>query len=361
MKRYRVWFAMLGVLAVPAVGAACWPLWQRPLWAPRACPPPMAYRPMYAPMYAPPPVYVAPPLCQPAVPVAPAVPAPASSLPPPRIESVPHTETPKSDAPKSAAPRTAVPSPAPAPGMGSAIPSPMPPATLPKVTPESEPVRPATGSDAPAREPDSTGASRPPAKPAPAEPEFPKVEIPKNLQTEPKAAPKRPRDPDMSAVPKVPAVGAPKDPAIPAIPSAAPAPESLIPPPSLPMLPDAKKGENLPSLTLPPDIPVAPDKKGESTSRSSPLTGGGVSGLRVSVFPAKGAEVPAFGYRAVGFYNHTNRDLALTIEGRAVKLPARSYLHAQLAPSFTWSHGERPANRETVPAGAGGVDVVFRD
>ena len=57
----------------------------------------------------------------------------------------------------------------------------------------------------------------------------------------------------------------------------------------------------------------------------------------------------------------TNRDLALTIEGRAVKLPAKSYLHAQLAATFTWTHGDQPAARETVPAGAGGLDVVFRD
>jgi hypothetical protein len=81
----------------------------------------------------------------------------------------------------------------------------------------------------------------------------------------------------------------------------------------------------------------------------------------VSVFPATGTEKVTGGYRTVGFYNHTARDLTLTIEGRTVKLPAKTYLHAQLAPTFTWSHGDRAATRETVPAGAGGVDVVFRD
>jgi hypothetical protein len=170
-----------------------------------------------------------------------------------------------------------------------------------------------------------------------------------------------PKEPDMSLVPKVPAVGSSKDTMPPAIPSAAPpAPESLIPPTLVPMLPDSTKRDMLPSLTLPPEIPVAPPPKVDSTSRSSPLAGV-ARGLTVSVFAAEGSGSALAGYRTVGFYNHTANDLALTIEGRAVKLPARSYLQAQLAPSFTWSVGNRTATRETVPAGAVGVDVVFRD
>jgi hypothetical protein len=165
----------------------------------------------------------------------------------------------------------------------------------------------------------------------------------------------------MSAVPKVPAVGAPKDAPVPAIPSAAPPPEPLIPSLSAPTLPDGNKRDPLPSLTLPPDVPVPPEKKTDSTSRSSPLTGGGPADITVKVFPARGEGVAADGYCTVGFYNHTARDLALTIEGRSVKLPAKSYLQAQVAATFTWSHGNRPAARETVPDGAGGLDVVFRD
>ena len=56
--------------------------------------------------------------------------------------------------------------------------------------------------------------------------------------------------------------------------------------------------------------------------------------MTVSVFAAQGVEAPA-GYRSVGFYNHTGKDLALTIEGRVVKLPAKSYLHAHLRRAST--------------------------
>jgi hypothetical protein len=44
-----------------------------------------------------------------------------------------------------------------------------------------------------------------------------------------------------------------------------------------------------------------------------------------------------------------------------VKRPAKTYLHAKLAATFTWGRGDQPATRETVPDGSAGVDVVFRE
>jgi len=345
MKRSLCWVAVLGVVGVPAAAAACWPRWGRPVFAPRTYSTPVYDPSVYAPqVYAPPPSYAAQPLvvCQP-------VPAQGYVLQPPRIE---------------AAPTMATPSPAPASGAGTASP--------PTRGPMAEPVRPAGGTDAvvvPAPMPAKTDAPpkveppkvEPPKVEPPAFPpdlQFPKVEIPKNLQPKDKEKLpplELPKEPQARPTPKVPAVGAPREPVLPATPSPAPAPEPLIPPPSVPLVPDPNKRAPLPSLTLPPDTPV----KTDSTSRSSPLTG--ARELSVNVFPASGPEKVAEGYRTVGFYNHTARDLALTIEGRAVKLPAKTYLHAQLAPTFTWSHSDRPTVRESVPEGAGGLDVVFRD
>src|SRR5206468_4313335 len=83
----------------------------------------------------------------------------------------------------------------------------------------------------------------------------------------------------------------PKDPAAPAVPSPAPAPSDQLIPPSVPLVPGPGKTDALPSLTLPPEAPV----KTDSTSRSSPLTGGRRD-MTVSVFPAGGPE-PAGVYR----------------------------------------------------------------
>ncbi|MBA4067662.1 MAG: hypothetical protein C0501_28955 [Isosphaera sp.] len=85
------------------------------------------------------------------------------------------------------------------------------------------------------------------------------------------------------------------------------------------------------------------------------------AGPAVGVYVAAGAGKTGPGYRTVGFYNHTAADLSLVIEGQTVRLPAKTYLHAQLGPTFTWAVGGRAAARETVPDGAAGLDVVFRE
>jgi hypothetical protein len=376
MTRYLCWLAVLGVVLVPDWASASRPFLARPVFARPFFARPILARPIFPILERPilarpvfgrpyyessgPPMYYPPAYspCQPDYGYPPAYvvpspnPVPSPMLPPPRIETIP---------------KSAIPAPAPAPGgMGTGNSRP----------PTNDAVRPVAGSDAnPSKKVDPAVSSGDMGLPA-----FPEVEIPKNLGPLPKLD--VPKDPDLHAIPvpkkpatavpeaapplpdlnpKLPPIEVPKTPSV-ATPAPAPAPmpaptfpEPLIPSPSVPELPGVKK-ESLPSLTLPPDVPV----KTDSTSRSSPLSGGG-RGMTVSVFAATGTERPTDGYRTVGFFNHTDRDLNLTIEGRAVKLPARSYLHAKLAPTFTWGHGDRPAARETVPDGAGGVDVVFRD
>ena len=103
--------------------------------------------------------------------------------------------------------------------------------------------------------------------------------------------------------------------------------------------------------------------------KSSPLNAAGE--LNVRVIPVAGTSAgmgATNGLRKIGFYNHTKRDLALTIDGKAVTLPAMSYLHAQLPPTFTWKCADKPAAKETVDVsgmhvlpGAIDVHVHFRD
>ena len=390
MTRYLCWLAVLGIVLIPDWASAARPvrggflvrpIFARPILARPIFPilerpifpileRPILARPVFARQYYEPPVYHAPTYldCQlaygqpPVYAQPPVYPNPNRVLPPPRIETFPKSATP-------------TPAPAPTPsGLGTGNPA----------TPAKDTVRPAGGSDTTPPGTANPKKDQPTAGGGPSLPTFPEVDIPKSLGPLPKL--EVPKDPDFRPIPvpkgspaetpkkpapvvpdpasalpdpnpKLPPIELPKNSKTPAVAVPAPAPafpEPLIPSPSVPELPDAKK-ESLPSLTLPPDTPV----KTDSTSRSSPLTGGRRD-MTVSVFAASGTERPTGVYRTVGFYNHTDRDLNLTIEGRAVKLPARTYLHAQLAPTFTWGHGDRPAARETVPDGAGGLDVVFR-
>lgn len=298
MKRQLCVCALFALVLVPDWASACWPRWGGPV-------PTYYHAPMY---YAPPPVY-----CPPVyVPCAPAV------LPPPRVEpSKPRVEA------------------------------------QPTRPPQIEPVRPAAGVEVPK-------VAKPEPAPAPLTPEqkIPPIDVPK-IAPEPKLPPIE--LPKSDAPPKLPPLELPKDaepklPSIelPKVDSGLKLPGLELPGVSAVPVP-APAPDALPPLTLPPDTPVAPDAK-PTEAKSSPLT---AREPKVSVFPASGVAAER-GLRKVGFYNHTDRDLALTIEGKAVTLPAKTYLHAQLPSTFTWAHGDKPAAKETVPADASGVDVLFK-
>lgn len=321
MKRYVCFVALLGVVAIPDWASAFF----RPWCAPPPCSPYGYGR--FGGYAMPVPVYSPPVLVQPCVPVY------EVPVAPPRVYQVPPAvatvaPTPAANPVKHSVPPavTAVPKPAPAP---TAVKPPEPdPMFRPAGGPALEPPS-AAPSPAPASEPDARPLILPPIKNAP----------------------------DTKATtPLVPS----------AMPSPAPATGIKEPEPLAPAIkPMTKKttgsDDTLPPLVLPPEGPggpsgVVPPVGDTSTSRSSPLSGG----PKVRVFTVAGGAV--FGQlRKVGFFNHTDRDIDLVIEGRAVKLPGKTYLHAQLPPTFQWKQADRKAETATVPDGAAGLDVLFRE
>jgi len=381
MKRLLRIIALAAVILIPDWASACWPEGGTPVY----------HQPYYVPAYHAP-VYYAPPVyCQPAYPqplyVQPWPPYPTAAVPAPQV----HPVLPKSE---SSRPRPTHPT-------GVATPQIAKPEPVPSRPPQIDPVRPAGNTEVP-----TPPLTKPQVEPTPKEPKRGGLfEIPKNLKSDPPTpagTPKveEPKLPPLGAPspggePKLPTFELPKggmdeklpplvlptepDTKIPApempktpskepkvspvegpggmsaVPVPAPSPDVLTPPDSL----APKKPDALPPLTLPPDTPVAPGTSPKTVeARSSPLTSVARE-LKVSVFPAAG--VATAGLRKIGFYNHTKYDLQLTLEGRTVTLPARSYLHAHLPPTFTWKCADRPAATATVPADATGLDVLIRE
>ncbi|HUR55745.1 MAG TPA: hypothetical protein VMZ71_16530, partial [Gemmataceae bacterium] len=327
MNRYVCWLALLGVAAVPDWASA----FNRRYWCG-----PVYYEPVY---YAPPPVVYYPPPCLPVYVAAPCPPA-ANSTPTAATARTPKPADPPKPMPESVRPA------------GGITPAPRTPA--PKDDIEFRP-------------------SPPPAvSPAPKPADPPKLEVPK---FEPKAPglelPKgEPKSPGLE-IPPAPTSPAPASPGL-TLPPVTPDPTSpLIPSPVPPVSPEPKKTETLPPLVLPPESPVRPP----TTSRSSPL-----SAVTAQVFAAyadgardqpraaetaKAAEAGrgarTDGLKKVSFFNHTDRDLNLTIDGKDVKLPARTYINARLGASFRWKHGDNEPETATVPADAAGLDVVLKE
>jgi hypothetical protein len=231
------------------------------------------------------------------------------------------------------------------------------PAPPPKPKPQEPPAKldfPGPGAPTlPPRDPPVKPEPKQPPKLTIEEPKLPPLVLPAPEEPKPGTRIEEPKLPPL-ALPTKPDDGAPKLPPIelpkldlpkgppielpgaPAIPQPAPAPDAL------------------PPLALPPDAPVEPLKV---EAKASPIG----RDLKVSVFAAAGTAGAGNATRKVGFYNHTPRDLELTVEGKTVKLPAMTYLHAQLPPVFVWKCGDRPAERATVPDTASGIDVLFRE
>lgn len=317
--------AVLGLLLVPDWATALG--WRRRALVPAA------------PAYSPPAEVILLPPCLPTIPLAPPVGyAPGLALQPPTVQVSPGSTT----APPADASKDGVKAPA-EPGTGN-------------------PVRPA-------------GFSTPPA-PTPAPPEPAKVvpTVPDRPPVVERAAPaKAAEDDPANRVPKLnlpmenPTFTAPKNPEPKAaVPDAPKAGDPGIMLPQLPpVVPPAAKPEPAmpgrveptpPPIVLPQLPPVTP-AGGTSESKYRPTT---VETPSVAVLPVDGAPAAGAATRKVGFYNYTDRDLNLRVAGSPVKLPAKSYVTADVSPTFTWRLSDRTEETTTVPAGSAGVEVVIK-
>jgi hypothetical protein len=77
------------------------------------------------------------------------------------------------------------------------------------------------------------------------------------------------------------------------------------------------------------------------------------------VVPAEGRGEPRAEVK-VGFFNHSDREIALTVNGEAVRLPAEQYVTLRLPRTFTWSEKGTKGNEVVVPPDAEGIEIVFR-
>ena len=201
--------------------------------------------------------------------------------------------------------------------------------------------------------------------PKPMEKPVPMVELPKPKEVVPAAAEKPKVEPaiPMVAVPDAPkpiekAVDVPKPaplvlppekkkdekpeagvPAIPKLNLPLAVPEPAVPTPAVPKA-DEKK---IPEIKLPPIV-----SESKYTPREEPT---------FRVIPLEGKAVA--GKRTVSFYNYTDRELSLSVDGQLKMLPAKSSLAIALPDSFLWSVGGRKESTE-IPTDAAGLSVVIK-
>lgn len=194
----------------------------------------------------------------------------------------------------------------------------------------------------------SSGLASPMPAPAPSNP----LTIP-----DPMVPVKPMKEPEEKPPVVLPPIVLPDAPAKPMAAPSGPDPLPAIPLPEPKKVPMGKSGkDDLPPIVLPPEGTGTSSGVIPSTSRSSPLTGA----IKTQVFAASGGTVSG-SLRKVGFFNHSDRDIDLVIEGKSVKLPKKSFLHAQLPVKFSWKAAGGDSVSTTVPETATGVDVLFNE
>jgi hypothetical protein len=62
----------------------------------------------------------------------------------------------------------------------------------------------------------------------------------------------------------------------------------------------------------------------------------------------------------VGFFNHSDRSIELTVNGESVQLPSEQYVTLRLTRTFTWSEKGQKGNDVVIPPDADGIEIVFR-
>lgn len=181
-----------------------------------------------------------------------------------------------------------------------------------------------------------------PAKPLPLE-TIPKTDLPKNERPKP-------------VVPKIelPAIEQPK-PVVPKI---------DLPPFDLPTIDRPKPSSDIkipeikqPEIKLPDVAPVAPTG-GISTSRYSPETG--KSRPAITMLPVESnGKLVVDGKWKIGFYNYSDRDLNLVVDGTTMTLPSKTSLSATVGKTFTWRVGTAPDETTIIANDSAGWEIVI--
>jgi hypothetical protein len=129
-----------------------------------------------------------------------------------------------------------------------------------------------------------------------------------------------------------------------------------------------------PAVCVPPPVPgnlavpipappaaTPPPAPGPSPAppTNAPKAGVSESGASTSYY-AGSASPAAAAVCTVAFWNYSDRNIILTVDGQRWQLPRNKGITLDLPRAFTWQTDGRGAEQEQVPAGSSGMEIVIR-
>lgn len=118
------------------------------------------------------------------------------------------------------------------------------------------------------------------------------------------------------------------------------------------------------SPTIPPSTPTptppAPEKKETPKAKEADKTKEKNVSVDQFLIPAERVRSEAPSEVKVGFFNHSDREMEIEINGETLKLPADQYVTVRLPRTFNWSVKGQVSKEVKVPADSDGLEIVFR-
>lgn len=119
-----------------------------------------------------------------------------------------------------------------------------------------------------------------------------------------------------------------------------------------------KEAPKIPKLKLP--LPEDPDfKDAPAPAKKEPIAEDPKS-VEQYVVPADEKQSKPGPQVRVGFFNHSEREIVLEVNGEQLKIPSAQYVTLRLPRTFAWAEKGRKAKDIVVPPDADGIEIVFR-
>jgi hypothetical protein len=126
---------------------------------------------------------------------------------------------------------------------------------------------------------------------------------------------------------------------------------------------DAKEPPRIPKTKLPiPNDPAEidlPGPKAKVPAKTEPKADAGKA-VEQFIIPTDENRGEPRAQIKVGFFNHSDRQIVLDVNGEAVKLPSEQYVTLRLPRTFNWAEKGQKATDVVVPPDADGLEIVFR-
>jgi len=118
-----------------------------------------------------------------------------------------------------------------------------------------------------------------------------------------------------------------------------------------------KDAPKIPKVKLP-GLPDDPDDPKPAPKKEPPAETS--KSFEQFIIPAEGNVAAPGPEVKVGFFNHSDRDITLEVNGEQVKLPSEQYVTLRLKRTFKWAEKGKKENEVAVPPDADGIEIVFR-